>query len=47
MNGKWINDIDSNLNGGSILSHKFIYNPQYKISVPETTLVQFKVITDT
>ena len=45
MFGKWRCEENPNLVGGTILSHKFIYNPQYSIKVFERTLVQIKIET--
>ena len=39
VSGRWRCEENEELVGGSILSHKFVYNPQYQISVPETTHV--------
>ena len=39
VDGLWRCEEESTLVGGSILSHKFVYNPQYKLQVHETTHV--------
>ena len=44
--GKWSSEYDKDLTGGSILSHKFVNNPQYKLTVHETTHTQIMVETD-
>ena len=46
VEGKWRCEEDQELLGGSILSHKFVYNPQYTLHVPETTHVSITVDTD-
>lgn len=37
--GEWLSEKDPNLIGGTLLSHKFVNNPQYKIQIPEPTQV--------